>query len=242
MNQLARARHFVCLALAALCLASSPIAADPVEAPTAPVRTKAERDALTPERVLASFKAGNQRFVSQEMLHRDLLMEKRSTSAGQHPSAVILSCIDSRAPAEFIFDKGLGEIFNARIAGNVVTSELLGSLEFATAVVGSKLVLVMGHTGCGAINGAIDGVELGHLTGVLQLIEPAVEAVDESEGERVASNRAFQEAVTTKHVELTVDAIRRQSPILRELEEKGDIMIVGAIYDVSTGQVRFLEP
>jgi carbonic anhydrase len=221
---------------------AAPAFSEPVPDPIAPVRTRAERDALTPDQVLERFVSGNQRFVSGTMANRDLLLEKRSTSAGQHPSAVVLSCIDSRAPAEFLFDKGIGEIFNARIAGNVVNPDLIGSLEFATAVAGAKLVVVMGHTACGAINGAIDHVELGHLTGLLQRIEPAVDAVGDAYGERASSNPKFQAAVTEKNVELAVVQLRNESPLLAELEKKGQIKIVGALYELSTGNVRFLKP
>jgi carbonic anhydrase len=207
-----------------------------------PVRTRAERDALTPQQVLERLEAGNQRFVSGTMANRDLLLEKRGTAGGQHPSAVILSCMDSRAPAEFLFDKGIGEIFNARIAGNVVNSDLIGSIEYATAGVGSKLVVVMGHTACGAINGAINHVELGHLTELLARIEPAVKAVGDGYGEPVSSNPKFLAAVTEKNVELAVQQLRQESSLLRDLEAKGEIKIVGAIYDVTTGRVRFLGP
>ena len=208
----------------------------------APVRTKAERDALTPDEVLARFEAGNARFVKGEMTNRDLLKEQRVTSGGQYPSAVVLSCMDSRAPAEFLFDKGIGEIFNARIAGNVTNPDLTGSLEFAAAVAGAKLVVVMGHTRCGAVNGAIDHVELGNLTGLLKRIEPAIAAVGNSVGgEKTSTNPAFQEAVTRQIVVLTVEELRKTSPILRDLEEKGKIKIVGAVYDVTTGKVQFLD-
>jgi carbonic anhydrase len=220
----------------------TPALADKAVDPVAPVRTRAERDALTPDEVLARFKAGNQRFIKGEMTNRDLLKEQRATSASQYPSAVVLSCMDSRAPAEFLFDKGIGEIFNARIAGNVVNPDLIGSLEYAAAVTGAKLVVVMGHTNCGAIGGAIDHVELGNLTGLLQRIEPAVQAVGDSVGgERKSSNAKFQEAVTRENVVLAVQELRKTSPILHDLEEKGKIKIVGALYDVSNGEVHFLD-
>ena len=218
-----------------------PAEAAPSDAP-APVRTKAERDAMTPGQVLQAFKDGNERFVGGLMKSRDLLKEQQATATGQHPSAVVLSCIDSRAPAEFVFDKGLGEIFNGRVAGNVVNPDLAGSMEFACAVAGAKLVVVMGHTSCGAVNGAIDHVELGNLTGCLERIHPAVELVaGQIPGEQTSQNAAFVAAVTEKNVVNTVKTIRRISPLLRDLEQKGQIKIVGALYDVSTGRVRFLE-
>lgn len=235
-------RRFASILL--LLLASNsffPAAAAPSDSP-APVRTKAERDALTPGQILQSFKEGNERFVSGQMKTRDLLKEQLATATGQHPSAVVLSCIDSRAPAEFVFDKGIGEIFNGRIAGNVINPDLAGSLEFACAASGAKLVVVLGHTRCGAINGAIDHVELGNLTGCLERIHPAVELVGDSiPGEQNSQNAALVAAVTEKNVVNTVKTLRRISPLLRDLEEKGQIKIVGALYDVSSGRVRFLE-
>lgn len=205
------------------------------------VRTRAERDAMTPQEVVQSIQAGNERFVSGQRRERDFLREQQATATGQHPSAVILACIDSRAPAEMIFDKGIGEIFNARIAGNVLNPDLAGSLEFACAAAGAKAIVVMGHSGCGAVAGAIDGVELGNLTGLLARIQPAVEAVADVPGPRESSNQEFFEAVTRKNVELTVAEIRSTSPLLRDMEEKGDIVIVGALHDLHTGKVEFLD-
>jgi carbonic anhydrase len=233
-------KHLSVLLLAAfgLALVSPPIVcwAQPA------VRSKAQRDALTPEQVLQSFKDGNERFASGQRKNRDLLKEQQGTATGQYPSAVVLSCIDSRAPAEFVFDKGIGEIFNGRVAGNVVNPDLAGSMEFACGVAGAKLVVVLGHTSCGAINGAIDGVELGNLTGLLERIHPAVEMVGDSvPGEQNSSNPGLVAAVTDKNVVNTVQTIRRISPLLREMEQKGQIKIVGALYDISSGRVRFLE-
>jgi carbonic anhydrase len=219
-----------------------PLLAGLAFAEPAPVRTKAERDAMTPKQVLESIKSGNQRFVKGELRARDFRQEQMATKSGQNPSAIILSCIDSRAPAEIIFDKGIGEIFNARLAGNVANPDVLGSMEFACAVSGAKVILVVGHSRCGAINGAIDRVELGNLTGLLERIHPAVEEVQKThKGPHTSADRSFQEAVTTKNVELTVEKIRRTSPLLRKMEEKGEILIRGAIYDVSTGEVVFLD-
>src|ERR1035441_8374302 len=180
---------------------------------------KAEQAALTPAQVLESLQRGNQRFASGKADSRDMLHDQRTTAAGQYPHAVILSCIDSRAPAEIIFDAGLGDLFNARIAGNIADEDLIGSMEFACAVAGAKLVLVMGHTSCGAIKGACDRVEL---------------------GKRTSKNKDFVEAVSEANVRLTVERIRDLSPILRDLESVGKIQIAGCIYDLDTARVRFL--
>lgn len=210
--------------------------------PAYPIRTKAERDALTPAQVLQSIQDGNQRFLSGQPKPRDFREEQMATKGGQHPAAVMLSCMDSRAPGEIVFDKGIGEMFNVRVAGNVANPDILGGLEYACGVVGAKVVLVLGHTGCGAVNGAIDHVELGHLTGLLERIQPAVEAVHQEHPneEAKSSNPAFVAAVTRKNVELTVELIRSQSQILRDLEAKGQIKIQGALYNVATGKVEFL--
>jgi len=201
---------------------------------------KAEQAALTPAQVLESLRRGNERFVSGNLAPRDVLYDRRITAAGQYPHAIILSCIDSRAPAEIIFDARLGELFNARIAGNVADADLVGSMEYACAESGAKLVLVMGHTSCGAIKGACDHVELGNLTGLLQKIEPAVESVQDVPGERNSKNKAFVEAVAEANVRLTVKRIRELSPILRDMESAGRIQIAGCIYDLGSGRVRFM--
>jgi carbonic anhydrase len=201
---------------------------------------KAEQAALTPAQVLESLRQGNERFASGKTRPRDMLHDQQVTAAGQYPHAVILSCIDSRAPAEIIFDAGLGDLFNARIAGNIADADLVGSMEFACKVSGAKLVLVMGHTSCGAIKGACDRVQLGNLTGLLEKIQPAVEAVRDVTGERTSKNAAFVEAVGEANVRLTVERIRELSPILREMESTGKIQIAGCIYDLDTGRVRLL--
>jgi carbonic anhydrase len=190
--------------------------------------------------VLASLRHGNERFATGKPAPRDMLHDQQITAAGQYPHAVILSCIDSRAPAEFVFDQGLGDLFNARIAGNIADADLVGSMEFACAVSGAKLVLVMGHTSCGAIKGACDHVQLGNLTGLLDKIQPAVTAVQDVPGERNAKNQKFVEAVSVANVRLTVERIRELSPILRDLERAGKIQIAGCIYDLATGRVQFL--
>lgn len=200
---------------------------------------KVQRDAMTPDGVIAMMEKGNLRFRAGKMHPHDYVAQKRASAAGQYPAAVILSCIDSRAPAEIIMDMGIGETFNARIAGNVSNKDVLGSMEFACAVSGAKVVLVMGHTGCGAIKGAIDKVELGNLTGLLDTIKPAVAATQYND-ERTSKNPKFVDLVARTNVLLTMDAIREGSPILADLEKKGTIKIAGAMYDLSNGVVDFL--
>lgn len=201
--------------------------------------TKEQRDKLTPDQIIEAIKAGNERFRGGRMRKRDYLAQKRASAGGQFPAAVILSCIDSRAPAEIILDAGIGDTFNARIAGNIANDDLIGSLEFACAVAGAKVVLVMGHTACGAIKGAIDGAELGHLTGLLEKIKPAVAATKFS-GERSSKNADFVDAVAATNVRLTIDAIRKRSDTLAKLEKEGKIRIAGAMYALVGGKVDFL--
>jgi len=193
---------------------------------------------MTPEEIIAAMKRGNERFRQGEESPHDYLAQQRASAKAQYPAAVILSCIDSRAPAETIMDLGIGDCFNARVAGNIANEDILGSIEFACKVAGAKVVLVMGHTGCGAIRGAIENVQLGNLTGLLDKIRPAVEAT-RYPGERSAGDYGFVEAVARKNVELTMTDIHRRSPILAELETAGAIKIVGAMYDLETGFVDF---
>jgi carbonic anhydrase len=200
--------------------------------------TKEQRDRMTPHQVLEELKKGNERFRAGKMTARNYLAEKRSSAAGQYPAAVILGCIDSRAPAEIIFDAGIGDAFNARVAGNVANDDIFGSMEFACAVAGAKLVVVLGHTACGAVKGAIDDVELGNLTGLLARIKPAISRT-KFEGQKSSKNLAYVDAVARTNVALTVENIRRRSPILEDLEKKGTIQIVGAMYDLSSGMVDF---
>ena len=201
---------------------------------------KAEQAASTSAQVLESLQRGNERFASGQLKPRDMLHDQQVTAAGQYPRAVILSCMDSRTPAEFVFDQGLGDLFNVRIAGNFADHDLVGSMEYGCAVIGAKLVLVMGHTDCGAIKGACDHVQLGNLTGLLDKIQPAVEAVRDVTGERNSKNSKFVEAVSEAHVRLTVARIRELSPVLRDLERAGKLQITGCIYDLKTGRVQFL--
>lgn len=201
--------------------------------------TKEQRDGLTPDQVLDAMKKGNERFRTGQMVARNYLDQQRTSAAGQFPAAVVLGCIDSRAPAEIIFDAGIGDTFNARVAGNVVNDDLIGSLEFACAVAGAKVLLIFGHTACGAIKGAIDDVEMGNLTGLLARVKPAISATKFA-GEASSKNAAYVDAVARTNVTLGLDNIRRRSPILADLEKKQAIHIVGGMYDLATGMVEFV--
>ena len=198
-----------------------------------------DRDRLNPDQIIELMKQGNERFRTGKLLQHDYLAQKRASAAGQYPAAVILSCIDSRAPAEIILDMGIGDTFNARVAGNIVNDDVLGSLEFACAVAGAKVVLVMGHTACGAIKGAIDGAKLGNLTQLLDKIKPAVQATRYA-GERTAKNYEFVDAVAVTNVRLTIGEMRRRSEVLAGLEKEGKIKVAGSMYQLSGGRVEFL--
>lgn len=201
--------------------------------------TREQRDAMSPDDVIELAKKGNKRFLAGIRQERDFLREQTSSAAGQFPAMIVLSCVDSRAPAEIIMDLGIGDAFNARVAGNIANDDILGSMEFACAAAGAKLVLVMGHTACGAIKGAIDEVELGNLTGLLAKIRPAVDAT-KFDGDRISKNASFVDAVARTNVERTVAAVREQSAVLRDLESKGSVKVVGAMYDIHTAAVTFL--
>ncbi len=204
--------------------------------------TRESRDTLTPRQVLQLLKDGNQRFLSGKLVKRDLARQVRQTAAGQYPVGIVLSCIDSRVPVQVIFDQGIGDLFDAGVAGNVLNDDILGCMEFACKMAGSKLVLVMGHTACGAVKGACDGAELGHVTQLLEKIAPAVQATPTAEGEaRNSENVQFVNGVALANVRLTLERIRERSPILRTMEEQREIDIVGAMYDVSTGKVSFFD-
>ncbi|KVT08785.1 carbonic anhydrase [Burkholderia sp. MSMB1078WGS] len=200
--------------------------------------SKGQRDAMTPDDVIAMLKHGNERFRAGRLQTHDYLAQKRASASGQYPAAVILSCMDSRAPAEIIFDAGIGDTFDTRVAGNIVNDDLLGSLEYACAAAGSKVVLVMGHTSCGAIEGAIDGANLGNLTGLLNKIKPALDAT-KFDGERNSKNDAFVDAVAATNVRQTIDQIRGRSDVLANLEKNGKIKIVGSMYHLVGGEVEF---
>jgi carbonic anhydrase len=199
---------------------------------------KEKRDKMTPDEILEALKRGNANFSKGLRSSRNYLNEQKVSAKGQYPSAVILSCIDSRAPAEVIMDLGIGDIFNARVAGNISNDDILGSMEFACKLEGAKVVLVMGHTSCGAIKGAIDNAELGNLTGLLAKIKPAMKATT-LKGELSSKNGAYVDAVAQKNVELTMADIRKKSPVLAELESKGMIKIAGAMYNLETAKVNF---
>jgi len=200
--------------------------------------TQAQRERMTPEQIVGAMKQGNERFRKGERKDRNYLREQKASAKGQYPAAVLLTCIDSRAPAEVIMDLGIGDVFNCRVAGNIENEDILGSMEFACKVAGAKVVMVMGHTACGAIKGAIDNAQLGNLTGLLAKIKPAVQATSYT-GERSAKNYSFVDAVARKNVEMTVANIRKNSPVLLELETNGALKITGAMYDLETGGVEF---
>jgi len=205
-------------------------------------QNKQSQDAIKPQDALQMLKEGNARFCQNLRADRDLLQQVNATAEGQWPFAAIVSCIDSRASVELIFDQGIGDVFSARIAGNFVNDDILGSLEFACAVAGAKLVVVLGHSACGAIKGACDHVELGNLTQMLAKIAPAVDAVapDYDAEARNSSNGEFVERVAHENVAQTVAAIAERSAVLRDMKENGDIDIVGGMYDISNGSVTFL--
>ena len=194
----------------------------------------------TPREALEALKAGNARFVAGSMRKRDLAAQVAETAPGQHPFAAVLGCIDSRVPPEMVFDQGIGDLFSARVAGNFVNDDILGSLEFATAVAGAKLIVVLGHTACGAVKGAADGVQLGHLTGVVGQLRPAVEAVESRYGERSSANAAFVDEAARLNVLQTRQAMLDRSEVINGRVEEGSLDVVGAMYAVATGHVEFL--
>lgn len=204
-------------------------------------QTKESQSALSHERILEVLKEGNKRFVNNLSLNRYLKQQVQETSTGQFPFAAVLSCIDSRVPVETVFDQGIGDLFSIRIAGNFVNDDILGSMEFACKLAGSKVIVVLGHTSCGAVKGACDNAELGLLTGLLEKIKPAVDAVKAPADEslRNSKNSEFVDEVAAKNVSMTIEDIRSRSKVLAEMENNKEIMLVGAMYDVATGQVTF---
>ncbi len=205
------------------------------------ILTAEEQANLSPGEVITMLKEGNQRFVNNDLTMRDHSSQVRQTTYAQYPKAIILSCVDSRVPVEDVFDRGIGDVFVARVAGNFVNQDILGSMEFACKVSGSKLILVLGHEHCGAVKAAIDDVKLGNITPMLENIKPAVEAVSAYEGEMTSTNEALVHQVCENNVRNNLENVREGSPILREMADHGEIMIVGAIYDMDTGQVDFLD-
>ena len=203
--------------------------------------TREAQQAITPDEALAMLKRGNQRFLDDKMVNRDYVAQVKQTSRGQFPFASIVSCLDSRVPPAIVFDRGVGDLFVARVAGNFVNDDTLGSLEFASKLAGSKLIVVMGHTECGAVKGACDGAQLGLLTTTLANINPAVNAVQGDYKPRSSKNPDFVQAVAEKNVHLTMQKLRDRSIVLREMIDSGEIGLVGAMYDVATGQVTFYD-
>lgn len=199
-------------------------------------QTKETLSSMTPEKALELLKEGNQRFAENARIQRDLMEQVAQTTKGQFPFAVVLGCVDSRVPPEMIFDLGIGDIFSIRIAGNFVNEDILGSMEFACKVVGSKHILVLGHTRCGAIQGAHDAVELGNLTGLVNKLKPAVQAVKMSTEQEAEIDI---DQIAEQNVKMTVERIKAQSPVLKEMLDNGEIGISGAMYDVATGKVSF---
>jgi carbonic anhydrase len=200
---------------------------------------KKMQDAITPSMALEILKEGNKRFINNLKANRNLLEQANETSDGQHPFAIILSCIDSRTSAELIFDQGLGDVFSVRIAGNIINEDILGSMEFACKVAGSKIIVVLGHSKCGAIKGACDHVEMGNLTALLSKIQPAVYEEQTEIENRSSSNAAFVEKVASINVKRTVTAIMERSPILKEMIQNGEIGIIGGIHNIANGEVAF---
>ena len=205
------------------------------------VMTKEQQEALTPDQVLNEFIEGNKRFNTGNSIPRDLSMQARKSAPGQYPKAVVLSCLDSRVPVEDVFDQGLGDIFVGRVAGNFVNEDLLGSMEFACKVAGAKLIVVMGHQHCGAVKGAIDDVKLGNITAMLAKIKPAVEMSKDFPGEKNSKNNEFVKHVSENNVKYAIQQIREKSPILKEMEDKGEIKIVGAFYRLTDGTLEFVK-
>lgn len=236
MNQVHRIHLHV---IAALMFAGTGVAVCQ-SAPDAAPASREEQETRSPAEVLAELMAGNARFVANKLQQKDWQAQVRASTQAQYPKAVILSCLDSRVPVEVVFDQGIGDVFVARVAGNVEGEQTLGSIEFATKVAGARLVMVLGHEACGAVKGAIDGARLGHLTGLLDEIKPAVECTA-FDGERVSKNSGFVDEVVRNNVLRTVADIRKRSEVIRGLEKAGRIRLVGAYYSLHDGKVTVLD-
>jgi len=236
-------RNFIKTAAAAgVIVAATGLSATKAKAGAAVVMTPEKQQELTPDQSLEILKEGNKRFLSGKGLNTDLLGQAKQFKTGQFPFAAVVTCLDSRTQPEYIFDLGLGDIFCGRIAGNFVNTDMMGSLEFATAVSGANLVVVMGHSHCGAIIGAISDVKLGNLTQTLSNLKPAVYEVKGFKSKkRRADNAKFVQAVADENVRLNVQAITERSTIMNDLVVKGELKVVGAMYDISTGKVEFYE-
>ena len=221
-------------------VSAGPMAGTTSEPRVERVLTAEEQAALTPDQVLRELKQGNERFTSGTITSRDHSAMVRDAASGQFPKAIVLSCVDSRIPVEDVFDRGIGDLFVARVAGNFENTDILGSMEFATKVSGAKLILVLGHTDCGAVKAAIDGAELGNITAMLKNIQPAIDELSDDEGEKNSANKQFVRMVTEKNIRLTMDDIRQRSDVMRVMEQEGQLKIVGALYDMHTGKVDFI--
>ncbi|MBA3986794.1 MAG: carbonic anhydrase [Flavobacteriales bacterium] len=204
------------------------------------VHTKEEQRSLTPDYVLTSLKDGNKRFLDNRLTARNHSAQARNSALGQFPKAVILSCLDSRIPVEDVFDKGIGDLFVARVAGNFVNADILGSMEFGTKVAGAKLIVVMGHPTCGAVKASIDKVDLGNISSIVTAIRPAVDLSADFKGEKTSENKEYVSYVSRNNVLNTIEMIRKNSPLLKEMEDNNEIKIVGAYYEMETGKVSFL--
>ena len=202
--------------------------------------SKQEQDLMTPDGVLNDLRDGNQRFVENKFQERDYNSQKKSATGGQYPKAIILSCVDSRVPVETVFDQGIGDIFVSRVAGNFVNTDILGSMEYACKVAGSKLVFVLGHEKCGAVSSACDHVELENITAMLKNIKPAVKLV-KTKGEENSKNAEYVQAVVEKNVQLNIERIRQESHILKDLEDLGEIKIVGGVYFLKSGKIEMIK-
>lgn len=224
-----------CLPFAAATFAAAQVHAQSSECV---VYNRERQQSVSPDAAIDLLKKGNERFVANKMINCDLLSQVKATSNGQAPFAAIVGCMDSRVPPELVFDQRIGDIFCARIAGNFVNTDIIGSLEFATKVAGSRAIVVLGHSECGAIKGAIDNVQLGHLTSALAKIRPAVEGAT-SDGERSSKNPQFVQAVAERNAQLAAETLTSRSPIMKQLVEAGELRIVWAMHDVATGQVSF---
>lgn len=204
------------------------------------VLTKEDQDKLTPVQVIDLLREGNSRFVAGEVTIRNHKAQIRKAVLSQYPKAIVLSCVDSRVPVEDVFDRGIGDMFVARVAGNFVNPDILGSMEFACRVSGSKVILILGHEHCGAVKSAIDGVELGNITEMLSKVAPAIEQT-KYDGERKSSNEEYVHHVTELNVRLNIERVRNESPILKQMEVDGEIAICGGLYDMDNGEVTFLD-
>jgi carbonic anhydrase len=232
-------RNFLISSMTACAFSRAGVVAAQFAAKGSGALTKGRRDQLTPAQVIAELKRGNERFRAGKPAARDYLEEQHADATGQAPAAIILGCIDSRVPAEIVFDTGIGEIFVARVAGNVVDEDILGSLEYACAEAGARAIVVLGHTDCGAVKGAIEDLKLGNLSALLSKLKPAI-AETKADGEKSDKDRAYVAAVARTNVRLGLDNVRKRSQVLTELESKKTIQIVGALYDVASATVEFL--